>query len=541
MKIIAIALGLCEVASMAMLFTILLESSWSISIQGLLFALACYALIVKKDVLKIPRFSVKYGVLFFVLILLNISFIWAVKMFPLDDAALVFTTLQAPLEGFSNIFVKKYITDVLLTSIILALFLTFAVQRVSSFKIKTAVLLLFCLFLAGWALGTVYSVIVSDGYKKQLLEHYNDDGKWAHSDFFSKNYVFVDSIVNSNDSIQPRNLIFIIMESMETSFMDVLQKGNLITELTQVRGGEYNFSNSVGFGGGQDVEGSTNTITAIMAKTMACPFLFRFGMSYSLFTLTGIKSIYELLSKHGYYNVFIQGTDAKFSGKERLFRLHGIDDVYASEKLTKFQDFTGNDDDQEFDIGITDRALIEISKGVLDTLSRKEHFTFTLLTVETLFPYGFYNPACEDKPIDSSEESKFEAAIRCASKDMRKFIEWIKEQPYYENTEIVVVGDHLFPGEYLVDKNDSTRRWIDLFINPAIQPKKLKKREFTSFDIAPSILESMGFDVDGHRMGFGVSLFSEEATLLEKYGLNELNDGMLQVKKSTEYKNLNGI
>ena len=94
---------------------------------------------------------------------------------------------------------------------------------------------------------------------------------------------------------------------------------------------------------------------------------------------------------------------------------------------------------------------------------------------------------------------------------------------------------------YLVDKNDSTRRWIDLFINPAIRPKKLKKRDFTSFDIAPSILESMGFDVDGHRMGFGVSLFSEEATLLEKYGLNELNDGMLQVKKSTEYKNLNGI
>ena len=169
------------------------------------------------------------------------------------------------MEGFSNIFVKKYITDVLLTSIILALFLTFAVQRVSSFKIKTAVLLLFCLFLAGWAFGAVYSVIVSNDYKNQLLEHYNDDGKWAHSDFFSKNYVFVDSIVNSNDSVQPRNLIFIIMESMETSFMDVPQKGNLITELTQVRGGEYNFSNSVGFGGGQDVEGSTNTITAIMA------------------------------------------------------------------------------------------------------------------------------------------------------------------------------------------------------------------------------------------------------------------------------------
>ena len=76
MKIIAIVLGLCEVASMAMLFSILLESSWSISIQGLLFVLACYALIVKKNVLKIPRFSVKYGVLFFVLNKFNVVYIY---------------------------------------------------------------------------------------------------------------------------------------------------------------------------------------------------------------------------------------------------------------------------------------------------------------------------------------------------------------------------------------------------------------------------------------------------------------------------------
>ena len=190
-----------------------------------------------------------------------------------------------------------------------------------------------------------------------------------------------------------------------------------------------------------------------------------------------------------------------------------------------------------FEAGITDRTILDISKHILDTLSKKQHFSLTIATIETHFPYGFYNKNCEDKPYNNSEQASLEATIKCASKDIRSFINWIKQQPFYPNTEIIVVGDHLFMGDYLVSKDSSDRRWYNLFIGPAIKPTNTK-REFTSFDIAPTILETLGFTIENHKMGFGVSLFSEESTLVEKIGIDLLNKELTDMQKSVEYNEL---
>ena len=71
------------------------------------------------------------------------------------------------------------------------------------------------------------------------------------------------------------------------------------------------------------------------------------------------------------------------------------------------------------------------------------------------------------------------------------------------------------------------------FINSEIKPINEKNRSFTNYDIFPTILASMGVEIEGNKLGLGTNLFSEEKTLVEKYGL-EYVDGELK-KNSTFY------
>jgi phosphoglycerol transferase len=43
-------------------------------------------------------------------------------------------------------------------------------------------------------------------------------------------------------------------------------------------------------------------------------------------------------------------------------------------------------------------------------------------------------------------------------------------------------------------------------------------------DMYPTTLAAMGFKISGDRLGIGVNLFSNEPTMLEKYGKKKLDD-----------------
>lgn len=327
------------------------------------------------------------------------------------------------------------------------------------------------------------------------------------------------------------------MESMENSFTDTALGGkqlvNLIPELMPSDSNEYHFSHNGLISGGHDSQGTDVTISATIAKTTGCPLLLQ--MNYGDTLLEKVSSYFDILQKFKYSNIFIQGTDANFSGTKKYLLSHGINTLYDIHSLKKSQDIDNKYRNfRSFEAGITDKTILDISKHILDTLSQKEHFSLTIATIETHYPYGFYNKKCEDKPKDFTEEASLIATIQCASKSVRSFITWVKKQPFYPNTEIIILGDHLFGGNYLVDKNVKERRWYNLFINPVKIPANLKK-EFTSVDIAPTILESLGFTIENHKMGFGVSLFSNESTLVEKIGIDSLNNKFSAMRNSLEY------
>jgi hypothetical protein len=54
----------------------------------------------------------------------------------------------------------------------------------------------------------------------------------------------------------------------------------------------------------------------------------------------------------------------------------------------------------------------------------------------------------------------------------------------------------------------------------------------TPLDIFPTTLASLGFNIDGERLGLGTNLFSDEQTLAEQHGFDWLD---AEVQKTSNY------
>ena len=86
----------------------------------------------------------------------------------------------------------------------------------------------------------------------------------------------------------------------------------------------------------------------------------------------------------------------------------------------------------------------------------------------------------------------------------------------------------------MFDSNDYNRSVYNVYINSVSNTKNTNNRIFTTFDYYPTTLASLGFDIDGNRLGLGTNLFSKRETLAEELGLDELND---ELSKNSKYYN----
>lgn len=124
--------------------------------------------------------------------------------------------------------------------------------------------------------------------------------------------------------------------------------------------------------------------------------------------------------------------------------------------------------------------------------------------------------------MKKNEDEELKVTARCVSRELDKFLISLKSKAFYENTSIVIFGDHRFMGTRLV-KDFPDRKWVNIFINASKIPSVEEKRRFSDIDMFPTILSAMGFSIKGNKLGLGTDLFSEEKTLVEKMGLDSLN------------------
>ena len=337
---------------------------------------------------------------------------------------------------------------------------------------------------------------------------------------------------------EKRNLIFIFLESMETTYAEPEAGGpiteNVIVELSEL-GDEYiNFSNDDNLGGALTYTGTTWTAAAMVTQTSGLIVqvpLDAGGYGGDSPYMPGVNSIGEVLEKEGYNQVLLVGSDARFAGRDTYFTEHGNYQILGTEELKAQCRLP--EDYREF-WGFEDEKLFEFAKEELTRLSQEgKPFNLTMLTCDTHFPDGYKCHLCQEEYGE-----QYSNVMRCSARQVKAFISWIQEQDFYENTTIVLSGDHLtMDPNYLQDVNaDYTRTIYNCFINSAIMPTKEqeKNRLFGTFDIFPTTLAAMGVKIEGDRLGLGTNLFSGKQTLTEHYSHEILYE---ELQKKSEFYN----
>ncbi len=379
-----------------------------------------------------------------------------------------------------------------------------------------------CLFFLGYAERTfsIIDTVTSSAGVTYVYDNY---------------YVSPDTVAITAPD-RKKNLIYIYVESLETTYASKsdggVQLGNYIPNLTALAKDNISFSDKNGLlGGFHSPYGSTYTMAALFAMTTGVPYTMHLNESVGNgveYMAPGIITLGDILKKQGYVQEFLCGSNAAFGGREQYFVQHGDYEI--------FDLFTAREqgyiaDDYFVWWGFEDKILFEIAKNEVLRLSQEnEPFNLTMLTVDLHSTDGYICDYCEDNYAEVTANVSF-----CTDRQVSEFVAWCQTQEFYEDTVIVITGDHPRMDISLVAGVDYFDRTVyNCFINTELEVSEIKtdSRICSALDIFPTTLAAMGFQMEGNRLGLGTNLFSSEPTMSEQFGFEWLD---VEFQKHSDY------
>ena len=356
---------------------------------------------------------------------------------------------------------------------------------------------------------------------------------------YEDHYVSPDDVkIEANG--KTRNIIWLYVESMETAAASTteggLKLGNLIPNLTELARENVFFSDQTDgkLGGFYSPIGTGWTIAALLASTSGVPFSFELGedgnndMIYHKKFASGLSTLGDILEEKGYRQEFLCGSDVRFAGRDLYYTQHGNFTIYDLNTARQSGAVAPDYDDGWW--GFEDYILYDVAKSeILKLAASGEPFNFTFLTVDTHHTNGHLCPYCEP-----GNAPRVERVISCADRQAADFVKWCSEQDFFEDTLIVVTGDHPRMDTALADPEKARQPSVyNCFVNAAATPtRSTEGRIVTPFDLFPTVLSAMGFTIEGDRLGLGVNLFSDLPTLSEEYGYDWLET---EIRKFSSY------
>lgn len=347
----------------------------------------------------------------------------------------------------------------------------------------------------------------------------------SYSRFIEDNYVDA-SDVRLTFPEKKRNLIYIFLESVETTYSDKEHGGafsyDCIPELTGLALENECFSANGSLNGGLVYPGTSWTMGGMFAQTSGLPLKLNIGnnmMDQQENFFPTITALGDVLKDAGYNQEFLLGSDVWFGGREAYLSRHG--------------DYTFHDYSWAVENGLLpegymvwwgyeDARLFQFARQDLTELASKEEpFNLTMLTVDTHFEDGYVCDLCGNEFGDD----QYANVMACSSRQVADFVNWVKEQDFYENTTIVLCGDHTtMDSDFCIDVDPAyPRRTYTAVINAPISKSRTDDNIiYSTMDMFPTTLAALGVKIEGDRLGLGTNLFSEKQTLSEQYGYDHV-------------------
>ncbi|MCG6656709.1 sulfatase-like hydrolase/transferase [Halomonas campisalis] len=340
-----------------------------------------------------------------------------------------------------------------------------------------------------------------------------DDGAWL-------NRQYVEPMILETPETPP-NLLLLYLESIERTYADRERFGDAYADLDAVgeRGLVYE--------GVRQINNTGWTMAGMIASQCGTPLMPAGLLHDRQFTpldkvVPGVDCLGDLLAEEGYRLAYLGGASTAFAGKGIFYEDHGFETVLGREELQPRLE----DPDYVNSWGLYDDSLYDFTIEEIRRLNEGDGpWGVVNLTIAGHAPHGYPAQACIDR------QGEFNGidilySVECSAWLARDLIERLEREGLLDNTLVILVSDHLTMrvsawDDLIQGDRDNTF----MLLGPGI-PVGREQREASMVDVFPTILEAMGFTIDWHRAGLGVSLLSDEPTLVEEHGKPTLHARM---------------
>ncbi|RBP90625.1 lipoteichoic acid synthase [Cytobacillus firmus] len=306
------------------------------------------------------------------------------------------------------------------------------------------------------------------------------------------------------------NVIYLHLESIQTFLMNYELHGEEVTPFLNSLIEEENTTYFDNFFH-QTAQGKTADAEFILENSL-------YGLPQgSAFTTKGMNTYNAapaILKDKGYTSAVFHGNSGSFWNRNEIYKSFGYDNFFDA----GYYDLKP---ENMADYGLMDKPFFEQSMPYLKSL--KQPFYSKFITVSHHYPYHMDQELATIEPHttgDKSVDNYFQTA-RYADEALKQFFEQLKASGLYENSVIVMYGDH-----YGISKNHNKAmeqvlgKEISAFDSAGLQRVPLFIRvpgmeggvnhEFGGqIDLMPTLMHLLGIDTKQY-LQFGTDLLSEQ-------------------------------
>ena len=327
------------------------------------------------------------------------------------------------------------------------------------------------------------------------------------------NYVKSNQI-NPNSELfgvaKDQNIIVISLESLQEFAINLEVNGEEVTPfLNQFIQECYYFNNFYQ----QTSQGKTSDAEFITENSL---YAADRGSAFYAKSQNQYESLASILKGQGYYTAVFHANEKEFWNRETMYEALGFDHFFDESAFLV-------NEENSFGWGLTDEAFFEQTLDYLKGLPQP--FYAKLLTLTNHYPFEIPEQYQYISPGETNNEivNHYITTVRYLDEALKSFITNLKESGLYDNTIIVMYGDHYGLSEsyyedlaiLLQEEEITLNRHLDLQRVPfIIHLPNQEEGEVVStvsgqIDMKPTLLNLVGLPVNAY-INFGQDLFAAD-------------------------------
>ncbi|WP_242217143.1 LTA synthase family protein [Bacillus cereus group sp. BfR-BA-01380] len=353
---------------------------------------------------------------------------------------------------------------------------------------------------------------------------------FASGDSFSE----IDNYVKTKDRQENKNLfgvakgknvILISMESTQSFVINQKINGKEITPfLNDFIKDSYYFDNFYH----QTGQGKTSDAEFIIENSL---YPLDRGSVFFTHANNEYTATPEQLKKHGYYSAVFHSNDKTFWNRNLMYPALGYDRYF------NLQDYT-NAEQMSVGWGLKDKAFFEQSIPKLKSLPQPFYTKFITLTNHFPFLLQPDDQFINEFNSESGVVNRYFPTVRYTDEALKYFIEQLKKEGLYDNSIIIIYGDHYgisenhnaamaqFLGKETLTPFDTMQlQRVPLIIHIPGQKGQVISKVSGQIDVKPTLLHLLGIKTN-NSIEFGTDLFetNNEPLMVMRDGSFVTND-----------------